>query len=238
MSFAERALRNIQATSLKLDIDPLAELKSFLQSEGFTDVMAREMRNPFDPQFHSAIEIYNGPSELRELYFSRRDVLFDIGMKVCRRSTMPIRWDSLRKMAEGRSLEIMNNLADFGMHQGVVMVHREIDREPIFVSLVGEVASEFGHDELLMVQMLCSHYLTLWLAETPSNSYELDELSPREVEILAASGAGVNGSKLQDVLGITEHTMRSHLRSIRRKLRARSMPHAVQIGLRVGILDG
>lgn len=237
MSFSNRALAHLHAESLNADLDPVASLRRFLESEGFTDFMAREMRNPFDPDFDAALEIYNGPQELRDIYMDRRDVLFDIGMKKARRASVPIRWTDLGQHASGPSKRIIEDLADFGMRDGIVMVHREVDREPVFVSVAGDVAKELSRDDILMVQLLCSHFLTLWLAKNPSSISEIEELSPREVEILAASSAGVNGQNLQNLLKISEHTMRSHLRNIRTKLGARSMPHAVQIAIRFGMLD-
>jgi len=237
MSFSKRALEHLQYASLKKNLNPIESLREFLCREGFSDFMAREMRNPFDPDFHTALEIYNGPHALRDMYMERRDVLFDIGMKKCRRATVPLRWESLRRHAVGPGLRIMNDLEDFGMRNGIVMTHRDVDRAPIFVSLAGDITNDLSDEDILMVQLLCSHFLTLWLSEYPASESELYELSPREIEVLAASSAGVNGEKLQSILGITSHTMRTHLRNIRRKLHARSMPHAVQIGIRFGIVD-
>ena len=237
MSFSKRALKHLQEASLDPDLDPIESLKTFLMREEFTDFMAREMRNPFDADFDTALEIYNGPEELRNVYMERRDVLFDIGMKKCRRTTVPIKWESLREGALGPSKQIIDDLWDFGMRNGVVMTHREVDRDPIFVSVAGDIAGNMTQDELLMVQVLCSHFMTLWLAKSPKSSFEIEELSPREVEILAASSAGLQGEKIQTALKISPHTLRAHLRNIRRKLQAHSMPHAVQIGIRFGILD-
>ncbi|MEO0399186.1 MAG: LuxR C-terminal-related transcriptional regulator [Pseudomonadota bacterium] len=237
MSFSERALAHMASASLDPNLAPIESLKSFLLSEGFTDFMAREMRNPFDPDFHTALEIYNGPNELRQIYMDRRDVLFDIGMKQCRRTTIPLTWKSLRDGATGPSREIIEYLADFGMRNGVVLIHREINREPIFVSVVGDVVNELSQDDLLMVQVICSHFLGLWLADYPASIDDVKELSRRELEILAASSIGLNGKSLEDHLNISSHTMRAHLRSIRQKLGANSMPHAVNIGMRYGLLD-
>lgn len=46
----------------------------------------------------------------------------------------------------------------------------------------------------------------------------LDDLTPREREILKALSEGATNQAMAEILNISLHTVRSHLRSIRRKL--------------------
>jgi DNA-binding NarL/FixJ family response regulator len=56
-------------------------------------------------------------------------------------------------------------------------------------------------------------------------------LSPREREVLAALSLGLDNRMIAERLHITNDTVKSHVKSILRKLRARDRTHAVAISL-------
>jgi len=62
-------------------------------------------------------------------------------------------------------------------------------------------------------------------------------LSAREIEILRGVAAGNSNKIVAARLGISEETVKAHMKSILAKLGANDRPHAVTIGLRRGILD-
>jgi DNA-binding NarL/FixJ family response regulator len=56
-------------------------------------------------------------------------------------------------------------------------------------------------------------------------------LTPRELEVLAAIGAGLANKEIARQLGISLHTVKFHIESLFRKLGARSRAEAVAKGL-------
>lgn len=64
-----------------------------------------------------------------------------------------------------------------------------------------------------------------------------DWLSDREVEILRGAANGRANKCIAGALGITENTVKGHMRNIMSKLRANDRTHAVMIALRRGFLD-
>ena len=62
----------------------------------------------------------------------------------------------------------------------------------------------------------------------------LDEeaLSDREIEVLRHVSAGNSDKTIADVLNVSEHTVKGHLKNIRSKLGANDRTHAVMIALR------
>jgi DNA-binding CsgD family transcriptional regulator len=62
------------------------------------------------------------------------------------------------------------------------------------------------------------------------------QLSAREVEISQLYAEGENAESIAAQLQISAHTVRSHTKSIRQKLRSNSMTQAVSVGIMLGIV--
>jgi len=61
-------------------------------------------------------------------------------------------------------------------------------------------------------------------------------LTPREREILTLLGDGLVNKKIGVRLGISEHTVKTHLAAIYEKLEASNRAEAVATGLRMGLI--
>ena len=61
-------------------------------------------------------------------------------------------------------------------------------------------------------------------------------LTPREEEILILIAKGMMAKQISAELGISERTVESHMAEIRYQLRAKTVAHAVAIGIGVGII--
>ena len=61
-------------------------------------------------------------------------------------------------------------------------------------------------------------------------------LCRQEREVLARVAAGQSRKEIAFHLGISEHTVRAHLRSARARLGARSDAHAVAVALKQGLI--
>lgn len=78
------------------------------------------------------------------------------------------------------------------------------------------------------------------LSVSASNSQalsSLDELTTREIEILSLLALGEANKEIGSILGITENTVKSHVKNIREKLGARDRTEAVTLAIRRGIID-
>jgi DNA-binding NarL/FixJ family response regulator len=64
-----------------------------------------------------------------------------------------------------------------------------------------------------------------------------DALSEREIEVLRQVAAGNANKSVADHLGISEETVKAHMKSILSKLGANDRTHAVTIALKRGIID-
>ncbi|SEL10009.1 two-component system, NarL family, response regulator [Pseudoxanthomonas sp. GM95] len=64
-----------------------------------------------------------------------------------------------------------------------------------------------------------------------------DALSRREAEVLGLISGGNSNKAIAALMGISEDTVKAHVKSILRKLNARDRTHAVTLGLRRGIIE-
>jgi len=78
---------------------------------------------------------------------------------------------------------------------------------------------------------------------TPEVALELsvrlsdDQLSPREVDVIGAVAAGGDNKQVAHRLGVSEETVKTHMKSILSKLDASDRLQAVIIAMRRGIID-
>jgi two-component system nitrate/nitrite response regulator NarL len=66
---------------------------------------------------------------------------------------------------------------------------------------------------------------------------EINLLTPREVEVLAAIGNGLSNKAIARQLGISQHTVKFHVEALLRKLGAGSRAEAVYKGLRQRLIQ-
>ena len=66
---------------------------------------------------------------------------------------------------------------------------------------------------------------------------ECDALSGREIEVLKSVASGNSNRRIASLLGISEETVKGHIKNILSKLTANDRTHAVTIAMKRGFLD-
>ena len=74
-------------------------------------------------------------------------------------------------------------------------------------------------------------------AERPAPAEPLPSLSPREQEVLRLLVKGFSYAEAAELLGITAHTVATHVRKVYRKLSVRSRGEAVYEALQLGLVE-
>lgn len=64
----------------------------------------------------------------------------------------------------------------------------------------------------------------------------VEDLSPREIEVLGLLAAGLGNKEIASRLKISEHTVKFHVASVMGKLGAASRTEAVTLGIRLGLI--
>lgn len=75
------------------------------------------------------------------------------------------------------------------------------------------------------------------IAQDIAANVAADNLSNRELEVLRSVANGQSNKVIASVLGLSEDTVKGHMRSVLAKLQANDRTHAVMIGLKRGYLD-
>jgi DNA-binding NarL/FixJ family response regulator len=73
-------------------------------------------------------------------------------------------------------------------------------------------------------------------APVAQSASALDELTPREIEVLRMLAEGLGNREMASRLGISDHTVKFHISSILDKLGASTRTEAVTMGIRMGII--
>lgn len=105
----------------------------------------------------------------------------------------------------------------------------------------GLLQSNAASDQILQALKAVASGLTVFdgaLAPQPSDDEPLaEQLTPREGEVLRLLADGLGNREIAEKLGISEHTIKFHIRSILGKLGAASRTEAVTRGLRSGLIE-
>jgi DNA-binding NarL/FixJ family response regulator len=113
-------------------------------------------------------------------------------------------------------------LKDVGREQLIDAIHTVAGGEALFAPSV--------------LRRLVSHYVSRPPAPR-SHISRLDELTPREREILRLVGRGLSNLEIADELIISMATVKTHLRHILQKLQSRDRAQAVVAAYRSGLVD-
>lgn len=74
------------------------------------------------------------------------------------------------------------------------------------------------------------------VADRPRAAALIEQLTPREHEVLVLVADGLRNKDIARELGVTEHTVKFHLAAVFGKLGASSRTEAVRRGLQLGLI--
>jgi NarL family two-component system response regulator YdfI len=98
-------------------------------------------------------------------------------------------------------------------------------------------AVQAAYAGLVLLDPEVTHNLTSRIpAPTGQIATALDDLTPRELEVLRMLAEGLGNREMASRLGISDHTVKFHISSILDKLGASSRTEAVTMGIRMGII--
>lgn len=206
-----------------------------MSDEGFHIVGARTIGNPFAENFDSAPVLYNGPEELFRIWHERGYIRNDPTILRALTTQLPFLWTS----NDGRTpigKRILSDAADFGITEGIALPVHSLDQNPACISLSGARAKDLRREDAMTLGLAASHFFITWTELLGEPAEEVERLTPRERDVLYCACAGYSGPQISDRLGIGSESVKSHMKSIREKLGASSIAHAVAKAIRAGVI--
>jgi len=91
--------------------------------------------------------------------------------------------------------------------------------------------------QLEAVELLHEVTRTVEPSQSVNGFDEAIRLTPREMQVLRLLGEGRTNQNIGHTLGISSHTVRTHLQAIFRKLGANQRTEAIVLAMHAGLLD-
>lgn len=167
-------------------------------------------------------------------------------ISISRRQRSLFGWSSSESMADARSRRqqtLFEDALGFGIRAGItVPIAGGFGRTAAFTLASDEAdpgLSRLGEEARDLLQMIGFTYhvhADVKLGRRSSCSADRIELSQRECECLAWASWGKTMTETGAILGISERGIKHHLDNARLKLGAATVPQAVAVGLRSGLL--
>lgn len=189
-------------------------------------------------------DLWGWPKDLAESWAEQSLTLHTPFFLRCRYADLPFAWNADSLVGEGasrRQRQIAQILKDAGYQEAVVVpVHLPRGRVAV-ISWWGERSAteveQLVHD--LGPQLIAiSHYFVnlLGIQALPTDSGHMSPPSVRELECLTLASNGLSDVEIAHEMQISIHTVRYHINSVARRLRARNRTHAVALATQLGII--
>ena len=139
-------------------------------------------------------------------------------------------------------LELLRRLRKHNFKQPVLMLtgHDEVDRKVLALESGADdyMVKPFSFDELqARIQALLRRSSTAPVPDENGNAPSLRSLlSEREWDVLKELGQGKSNAEIAEALFLSQETIKSHIKALLQKLKAKDRTHAVVIAFQQGLL--
>ncbi|RYH06966.1 LuxR family transcriptional regulator [Tropicimonas sp. IMCC6043] len=181
------------------------------------------------------------PDELIDTLFSQRMVLVSPIPDIAARTTDPFFWSDVPKMTELLSSEsaFLETVARYELGDGLaVQVFGPMSRNGVLNLGFGPGRPTCSHSELKEFQLAAQLSHLAYIRLTPDFVQGDKRLTRREREVLEWIAKGKSNSVIADILGISTHTVDTHVRRIFQKLGVSDRTTAAVKGLGAGLVNG
>ena len=172
-------------------------------------------------------------------YFDRRYFEIDPVVKQSMKTILPTDWSTLDRSSP-RIAQMFDEAAGGGVgQQGLSVPIRGPNGERALFSLTADFSASdwplFKREMMPLIQMLAHHVHQNFLLRHKI-VFDDPQLSKREAEVLEWAANGKSVDDIGMILGISKHTVKSHLELCRFKLRGLNTAHAVARALQKNLI--
>lgn len=183
----------------------------------------------------------NFPSDWVHHYFANKYQDIDPIMQLSPQSDTILDWNQLLTQGQltSRQTRLMLESREAGLHNGIsIPVHGARGESYVAslacTNLVRDGPPDLGGLQLAAVQL---HLAYSRLAQRERSEQQLVRLTDRERECLTWTARGKSAWAISMILGVSEHTVNFHLKSVMRKLKTSNRIQAVALAVRLGLVS-
>jgi LuxR family quorum sensing-dependent transcriptional regulator len=214
----------------------IAELANAAAEFGFKATAIAAFPHPNIP-FEKRVIARHWPDGWFEHYMANNYIAADPVFRHSRTALRPFEWSEAPFEKNSKAAQVMSEAAEFGFSAGFC-VPTQTSTGPINVTFGGE-RSEMSREDRGMLHLLAIYAqirATELLTGKLDGLAEVLKLSPRELEVLQWCAEGKTSEKIAEALGISSHTVLTHIGGACRKLGARSRTAAVAKAIHAGLI--
>lgn len=206
-----------------------------LRRHGFSSCLITLLLGQHNRSWHREIIVDAWPDGWFECYQTREHYRHDPCAKRSRQTGDPFLWSEVAAGSITKPANlVMQEAATFGLRQGICVPIYAPFETPAVVSVAGEFLDIPPWTIHVVSALARQAFRALRSACAVGRTVNSPVLSTREREILEWTAAGKTAWETSRILGLSEHTVITHLKNARNKYDAANTMHTVAIAARRG----
>lgn len=205
----------------------LEKYTEFIEAFGFSGVLIGHMVDPQKTGVGDDFGVSTWPTELMKIRRDRMAFIHDPVIKYALRTMRPFRWDEAYAHANRFGTEVIEDVRDFGLGEGIMLPMIALDAPPGGISLGAEKLTITDRD-MPVIQLVSQHcYFKLQRLFGPYPFEVGAELTRKEIDALHFAASGKTAWETSIILGTSETAVKDALKRARQKLDASNGTQAV-----------
>ena len=176
----------------------------------------------------------NWPEEFQNRWVKENYIFHDPISRYALKNRNAFEWNTALEHANRFGQKILNEAQDFSLYNGLAIPVMCQDFPTGIISL--------GHDNMVLsppeiaeIELVCIHaYTRLVQVSELDLKLRIKDLTPREIDILHYAAAGKTNWEIGSIYGISEYSVKDHMKNVSRKLKASNRAHAVSLAILSG----
>lgn len=212
-----------------------SELNLFVNRYGFVTTSILPLINPA----LGKVDIWevgrsNWPEEFQQRWVDNRYIFHDPISRFAMRSRSAFEWREAYDHANRFGQKILNEARDFSLKEGLA-VPVMFKNYPTGIISLGHEKLDLSPDDIAGIELVCIHsYTQLLKVSSIECDIRSENLTPREIDVLYYAAVGKTNWEISSIYGISEYSVKDHMKNISRKLEASNRTHAVTLGILSG----
>lgn len=184
--------------------------------------------------------IENFPDDWMKYYFENSFDKIDPVPAYAVHQAAAFEWSEIPKKVnlEKKQIKCLNLGIEAGLHNGIGVALRGPNSQVAGISLASSEKKDACHFQADLITAYCNHFYIAY-----KRLHEKKPLNPKNIvltnmerEVLTWAATGKSDQEIADVLGVSQHTVNTHLRSVYKKTDANCRMLAVVRAMTLGLI--